>query len=223
MYARRVQEETLEFGHRGWLLDRSFIFYDRQYDSLWVQATGQCIKGKFKGQHLATLPVTHATWGAWRALHPETVVLAKPVSLIARYRRDAYEQAYANWGTTFGLAVFVPDGQKLYPLQKLHDRPVVHDTIADQPVLVVYHRPSQTAVAFDPVIAGTPVQFELLEVAESDVLLREPATGTIWSGLTGRTQSRGEPPQQLRQLRTTQFVVENWQQHFPKGETFDAP
>ena len=167
--------------------------------------------------------MTHATWGAWRGLHPETVVLAKPGSQIILYQRDAYEEAYAAWGTTFGLAVFVPGGQKLYPLQKLHDRPVVHDTIADQPVLVVHHPPTETTVAFDPVIAGTPVQFELLEVAENDVLLRDPASGTIWSGLTGRPQSNGGPPQQLRQLRTTQFVVENWQYHFPQGETFDAP
>ena len=118
--------------------------------------------------------------------------------------------------------MFVPGGQKLYALQRLHDQPVVHDTIADHPVLVVHHRPTQTTVAFDPVIDGTPMHFELLEVAENDVLLRDLASGTIWSGLTGRTQSSVDPPQQLRQLRTTQFVVENWQYHFPQGETFDS-
>ena len=223
MYVRRVQETTLEFGHRGWLLDESFIFYDKEFDSLWVQATGRCIAGKFKGQQLPTLPVTHTTWGEWRALHPRTLVLAKPSLRIAEYKRDGYEVYYEEQGTKFGLAVFAPDRQKLYPLEELQARPIVQDTLGDHVVLIVFHTPSQTAVAFDPTVGVDRMAFELVEVTDTDVLIRDLNSGVVWSGLTGRAISGDDPRPQLRQYRTTQFVVFNWPKHFPGSPVFGMP
>ena len=215
-----MRNETLEFGHRGWLLDESFIFYDKRYDSLWVQATGRCIDGKFKGEQLPTLPVTHTTWGEWRALHPQSLVLAKPSDMIAQYKLDSYEQFYRRRGTKFGLAVFVDDQQKLYPIEQLRERRIVQDTFAGQPVLVIFHAPSRTAVAFDPSSDGDRAVFELVEVTDSDVLIRDTNTGAIWSGLTGRALSGDDANRQFRQYRTTQFVVSNWPKHFPNSPVF---
>jgi len=223
VYVRRVKNETLEFGHRGWLLDESFIFYDKKYDSLWVQATGRCIDGRFKGEQLPTLPVTHTTWGEWRALHPQTLVLAKPSYLIEKYRHDGYEQTYRVRGTEFGLAVFAADRQKLYPLEELRNLPLVQETIGDQSVLVVFHESSRTAVAFDPTIDGNRMEFELVEVTDTDVLIRDAHRSVVWSGLTGRAISGDEPKPQLRQYRTTQFVVSNWPKHFPDSPVFGTP
>jgi hypothetical protein len=218
VYVRTVGNETLEFRHRGWLVDESFIFYDRTYDSLWVQATGTCIKGKFRGQQLATVPVTHTTWGEWKALYPGTNVLAKPIHLRTRYARDGYEHYYAERGTRFGLAVFAGGEQKLYPLDVLAETPVVHDEIGGQAVLVVYHAPSQTAVALEPVSNGTPLKLELAEVTEHDVRLREAESGDSWSGMTGQQSS--DPTRRLPQLHTTQFVVSNWPRHFPQSPVY---
>jgi hypothetical protein len=58
VYARRVKGEVLDFGHRGWLYEESFLFYDRQTDSLWVQATGEAVHGPYKGTRLERLPAT---------------------------------------------------------------------------------------------------------------------------------------------------------------------
>jgi hypothetical protein len=223
VYVRKVGERVLDFGHRGWLLDESFIFYDRKYDSLWVQATGLCISGKFQGERLATVPVTHTTWGQWRSLHPTTLVLAKPKNLVDRYRRDAYGPYYERRGTRFGLAVFIGNQQKLYPLDQLHANPVVHDQVGGEPVLVVYHAPTQTAVGLRPIVAGKPISLELAEVTADDVLLRAPGREAIWSGLTGRSRADGAAADGLAQLRTTQFVVANWPRHFPGSPIYTAP
>lgn len=223
MYVRRVHDETLEFGHRGWLLDESFIFFDRQYDSLWVQATGRCISGKFKGEQLATLPATHTTWGEWRALHPETLVLAKPPHKIEQYKRDSYERYYQRQRTKFGLAVFTDESQKLFPLDEFRDRPIIHDILDGQSLLLIFHAPSQTAVAFNPTIDGERRAFELVEVTDSDVLIRDSATHTIFSGLTGRPVAGDDPIPQLRQYRSTQFVISNWPKHFPGSPIFGRP
>ena len=222
MYVRKIGEQKLEFGHRGWLLDESFIFYDRRYDSLWVQATGTCIDGKFKGHQLATIPVTHTTWGRWRTLHPDTGVLAKPAELLERYREDVYGALHERNETRFGLAVFVGDRQKFYPLEELHGDPVVTDEIAGQPVLVVFHAPSRTAVAFDPTVEGELVRFELAEVTDDDVLLRFGKSG-IWSGLTGRALRSDDETRSLRQLRSTQFAAEKWPYHYPGGPVYKTP
>ena len=223
MYVRRVKNITLEFGHRGWLLDESFIFYDKQFDSLWVQATGRCIDGQFKGEQLLTLPVTHTTWGEWRALHPQTLALAKPSYLIEKYKHDGYEELYRQRGTQFGLAIFTAARQKLYPLEELRDRPLVQDTLDEQAVLVVFHSPSRTAVAFDPTIDGNRIEFELVEITDTDVLIRDTESGAIWSGLTGRAISSDDRKPQLRQYRTSQFVVSNWPKHFPDSPVFGTP
>src|SRR5262249_49061347 len=105
----------------------------------------------------------------------------------------------------------------------LNKAPVVQDSIASQSVLVVLHRPTGTALAFDPTVAGQVLEFEYVNTTDHDVILRDRQTGTLWSGLTGRAQSEGGGQPQLRQLRTSQFVVSNWPQHFPDAAVFGMP
>jgi hypothetical protein len=217
-----LRGRVLEFGHRGWLYHESFLFYDRESDSLWVQATGRCIFGRYKGARLDTIPATHTTWGQWRAMHPNTTVLGKPPALVERYRRDAYATYYARQGTRFGLAVFTPSGNKLYPLDRLAARPVVHDQIGDHRVLVVFHAASRTAVAWEPVAAGD-LRLELHQQAADDVWLRDPATGQTWSGLSGEGQDGRDRGRRLRRWQTTQFVVSNWPKHYPGSPVYSLP
>jgi hypothetical protein len=108
----------------------------------------------------------------------------------------------------------------LYPLRELEQVPIVNDSIADQRVLVVYHRSTGTALAFDRTVGGRAVQFELAETTKSDMLVRDMDTGTVWSGITGQAQEGFEASPQLRQLRTSQFVVSKWHKHFPGSSIF---
>jgi hypothetical protein len=219
VYVRTVDENTLTFGHSGCLVDHSFIFFDRQTDSHWVQATGECIEGRLLGKRLSALPVTHTTWRQWRTMHPETLVLEKPP--LERYRQAPwYMEESARGAKRLGLAVFVGGAQKLYPLNALAATPLVRDTIAGRHVLVVYHAPSQTAVAFEPIIGDQEIELELSEVSADDVWLRDTAGGVQWSGLTGRPQSRDSSNGVFKQLRTTQFDVDNWPKHFPGSPIF---
>ena len=114
MYARRVKGEVLDFGHRGWLYEESFLFYDTRTDSLWVQATGEAVHGPFKGTRLERLPATQTTWGQWRRHHPDTLVLGQGRAEKLRYAHDSYERYYQMGGgvrhkktgpLTIGLAV----------------------------------------------------------------------------------------------------------------------
>jgi hypothetical protein len=78
-------------------------------------------------------------------------------------------------------------------------------------------------VAFDRRHKGRELDFGPAQVEEKDVRLTDRQTGSVWSGLTGRCLQGPYQGAQLRQLTTTQFVVENWPLHYPKAPVYQAP
>jgi Protein of unknown function (DUF3179) len=224
-----VNDEILDFDHRGWLYEESFVFYDFKTDSLWVQATGEAVHGPLKGSRLERLPATQSTWERWRKSHPGTRVLSRPRAITDRYWVDSYTgyyesgrgvryQRHAPLG--FGLALLLPGEQKLYPFQELDETPVLADRVDGQPVVIVYHKESGTAVAFDRKQQGRELDFILSAVDRDDVQLTDRQTQSTWSGLTGQCLKGASKGAQLRQMTTTQFVVENWPLHYPKGAVY---
>jgi hypothetical protein len=229
VYARRVKGEVLDFGHRGWLYEESFLFYDRQTDSLWVQATGEAVHGTYKGTRLERLPATQTTWSEWLHLHPDTRVLGRYNTV--DYWTDSYSSYYEtgkgikyqrNAPLNFGLAVILADKQKLYPFRELEKKPVLFDRIGGEPVLVVFHAASRTAAAFDPRLKDRALQLEVEKSDKDDLVLKDKQTASTWSGLTGRCIAGPAMGAQLRQFTTTQFVIENWRLHYPTGEVYCA-
>jgi hypothetical protein len=228
VYVRRVNDQVLDFGHRGWIYEESFLFYDFQTDSLWVQATGQAVNGAYKGTALARLPATHTTWSQWRRLHPETRVLSHPNSM--DFWRDSYSRYYENGEGVkyqrhaplhFGLAVVLKNEQKIYPFTELEKTTIVQDQVNGEPILVVFHKPSRTAAAFSRRLEKETFEFEVVKTDE-DVILRDRLTGSRWSGLTGTCLDGALKGTTLGQLNTTVFVVENWPLHYPKGAVYQA-
>ena len=233
MYARRVGDEVLDFGHRGWLVDSSFLFYDYKTDSLWVQATGEAIHGAYKGTRLTRLPATQTNWTQWRTLHPQTRVLGRSSQRSPDYWQDSFASYYATGETpvkkhppgplSFGLAVVLPETQKIYAFRDLEKKPVLSERLGSQDVVVVFHVLTRTAVAFDPHYGGKPLQFGEPEVRKSDIILTETLTASHWSGLTGVCLDGAAKGGHLRQLPSTQFVMENWSLHYPKALVYRAP
>ncbi len=232
MYARRLKDRLLDFNHRGWLYEDSFTFYDYETDSLWVQATGEAIAGPLKGTRLERLPSMQSTWSEWRALHPDTLVLARVLDRNSKYWDDPYKLNYAagrgikyvrDKPVSFGMAVILPAEQKLYPFAELGKKPVLLDSVGRESVVVVFHPPSKTGAAFDAKSNGQLLEFAEKETQQTDVLLTDRQTQSTWSGLTGRCLAGPARGTQLRQLTTTHFVVENWPLHYPRGTVYLAP
>jgi len=59
---------------------------DRDTGSVWLQVDGRAVKGPRLGAVLKRGPLLDTTWGEWKKLHPDTLVMAPE----ARYR-DCYE------------------------------------------------------------------------------------------------------------------------------------
>jgi len=234
VYARRVGDEVLDFGHRGWLVDSSFLFYDYKTDSLWVQATGEAIHGAYKGTRLTRLPATQTTWTEWHTLYPQTRVLGRTSQMSPDYWQDSYALYYATGQSpavkkhaqgplSFGLALVLPEGQKIYPFRELAKNPIVIDRFAGQDVFVIFHAATRTAVAFDPHHDGKALELGKHETGKSDVILTDRRTRAHWSGLSGVCLDGPAKGARLRQLPSTQFVMENWSLHYPRGSIYRAP
>jgi hypothetical protein len=54
------------------------VMYDRETESWWQQALGTAIVGDLTGRELTQLPVWMESWSAFRAAHPDGLVMAEP-------------------------------------------------------------------------------------------------------------------------------------------------
>jgi Protein of unknown function (DUF3179) len=152
------------------------VFRDRETGSRWQQATLEAISGPLKGTHLVPYPFLLTTWGEWRRLHPDTLVL-KPLPGYAE-RMDAmnkiinqglfgggpapkgafgHDHRLPPRAMIFGLEI----GDKaiafsLSTLRKVH---VVNTDVGGEPVVIVHQPASDTTTAFVARFHGETLKF----------------------------------------------------------------
>lgn len=91
MYSARSENGGRHwFGSSGLLFRSNKLMFDRATYSLWHQLTGEAVVGDraATGARLTPLPVTVATWGAWRSAHPETTAVVLPPGYGSRWGFD---------------------------------------------------------------------------------------------------------------------------------------
>src|SRR5262245_29098050 len=78
------------------------------------------------------------------------------------------------------------DGEaRMWPTSTLRVHHVVNDRLAGAPFLVTFCLKCFSAVAFDPVIDGERLTFQLFGMYEGAAVMQDEATGTVWAHLTG--------------------------------------
>ena len=159
MYDPVVQGRELEFGISGLLYNETVLFYDRQSESLWSQITAEAISGKYMGSTLTRVPFTDTTWGVWKQLHPDTLVLSPDTGIGRSYGGDPYitsrprpvdpsrrrvGEVYRN-DEVFGVRV---NGHaKAYPLHLLADAPTAFtDRLGDTALNITNDPPGSRVV-----------------------------------------------------------------------------
>ena len=192
-----------EFGVSGLLFNNNLVMYDRKTDSsLWPQMMQAARCGPQDGHILVPYPAIEMRWGAWRSLHPETLVLNDETGYSKDYRRYPYGQyeAPANPATLFPHGMIdmrrLPKERVLGVPPTIYDREVIggaiafpfgaldngepvrviHDRAAGRPVVIFWNREAQAAVAFRPSYGGSNVEFE----ARGDLIV-DVDTGSVWS------------------------------------------
>jgi len=154
---RASDGETYTFGSSGFLFRSNKLMYDRQTRTLWNQLTGEPVLGELAATdvQLSLLPVVLTSWSAWRAQHPETVVLSLETGFERYYLPGAaYGDYFSSDATMFPVwqrgdqlaakdriyALRVDGIPKAYPLARLVEEIVVNDTIGETNVVLVASR-----------------------------------------------------------------------------------
>lgn len=228
MYAREIDGEEFTFGVSGKLIRNVLVMYDRQTESYWSQLLGEAVAGELEGTKLDFVPSWMMTWQEWKAVHPNTVALDKG------WRgggRDSYASYYGSGsagviGETFqddrlytkefvvGIEV---DGEAVaYPFSVLNAEPIIHDRIAEQPVLVVFDSDSTASAVYDRVIEGQVLTFTAVPPRR----LTDNETGSTWDAFTGEALEGPLAGKQLQRLKSTMVFWFGWKDFYPDTRVY---
>lgn len=161
---------------------------DRETGSVWTHLDGKAITGQLQGSRMAMLPLVHITWGEWKSSHPDTMVLSPDTPFRDRYgpvRIGVFNQREAAFGdgrldaNTLVVGVEVEGQFKGYPLEELRDAGgVVNDTLAGQPIVVIYDEVAQVGLAYTRVTGDTVLEFDTS--GTNGLQLRDKQTQSVW-------------------------------------------
>ena len=89
-FDRMVAGQETTFGVSGKLYADNLVMYDRRTESLWPQLTGTASVGTLTGTQLDSIPMGVVGWSAFRAEHPDALVLNADTGFSRDYGRNPY-------------------------------------------------------------------------------------------------------------------------------------
>lgn len=186
-----VGGRQLTFDFYG-IYNGELVFYDRQTESVWSLAGGFAMDGPLAGQRLAVIPALQTTWAAWRALHPDTLVLSDETPYKEHYtphqRATALPAAFRATITRTDdrlppfeqvLAVEAGGAHRAYPLAAVAAAGgVINETVGGLPIVVFLDSRSRTAAAFKRSLDGRTLEFAAAR--NGQLVARDTASGSGW-------------------------------------------
>jgi len=151
VFERIIDDKEVEFGTSGKLYNSNLVMYDRLTDSYWSQALGMAITGELSGYELNLIPFDVITWGDWKTLHPDTLVLTTDTGYIRSYATDPYGNYYTEPRIMFPVEYsddrmnpkeiilgFNQNGTyKAYKQKDIESNVIINDSIGETPILLV--------------------------------------------------------------------------------------
>jgi hypothetical protein len=206
----RSAVDGAEFGVSGLLFNNNLMMFDRRdNESLWPQMNRQANCGANVGTDLQMLPVVEMTWGAWKALHPDTKVISSRTGHSRNYTTAGYPygdpdpassyEAPNNDRLLFDIPIDdrrppkervlgIPDGDGglAVPFGELDDGSearVVEVTVGGTDMVVFWTRDAEGAMAYRP----RTQDGQALSFAVQDGRIVDTETQRTWT-LDGRAR-----------------------------------
>ena len=190
VFSRTVNNTILEFGTSGKLYNSNLVMYDRSINSLWSQALGEGIVGKYAGIKLQKLPFDVAYWKDWKQLYPQSKVLSKDTGSARPYGADPYGDYYtspdilfpiSNRDSRLGLKEIVVGLEnglyKAYKLQDIEKLKVINDQLNNKSIALFSLYPIMARV-FDSSVNGQSLIFQYNFTNNS---FSDKQTGSQWN------------------------------------------
>jgi len=189
VFERVLDGKVVEFGTSGKLYNSNLVMYDRLTGSYWSQALGEAITGELTGQKLKIIPFDVISWGDWKKIHPDTVVLTTETGHIRAYGVDPYGDYYTDSRIIFPvehrddrmhqkeiiLGFHEDSTYKAYKQDDVEAKNIINDYISNTPIMLVSEHPDNTR-AFERVVNGETLEFEYVDGKIIDM-----NTDSVWS------------------------------------------
>jgi len=202
VFERVIDGQEVEFGTSGKLYNSNLLMYDRFTESYWSQALGMAVKGELTGYQLNLIPFDVITWGDWKTLHPDTLVLTTDTGHIRSYATDPYGNYYTEPRIMFPVEhsddrmhpkeIIIGFNQdniyKAYKQKDIESNVIINDSIGNTPVMLVSLF-SENSRVFNRTINDKVLDFVYLDGKIFDIL-----TNSEWNydGLSVSGQYEGE-------------------------------
>ncbi len=199
---------NLTFGVSGLLYNNNLIMFDRQTDSHWPQMRLQSDQGTLRNTKQKVYPSIETSWGSWKKLFPNTVVLSTNTGHSRPYGTSgsAYP-GYTNLNSPpfFRNAVgFLDD--RLPPKQRVHgvffsgepdnyktkvylittsqNSRVINDSIDGNPILVIDNGEKNFVVSYSRNLNSQTLTFSLNgNVSDFPFIFKDNETSSTWNVL----------------------------------------
>jgi hypothetical protein len=194
-------QQILQFGTSGKLYNSNLVMYDRTSRSLWSQALGEGIAGKYAGHKLQRIAFDIAYWKDWKQLYPNSKVLSKDTGFNRPYGADPYGDYYSsnqlyfpitNHDNRLGLkekVVGLENGgrYKSYKLRQIESSKVINDELNGKSIALFSLYPAMVR-AYDRVVDGKALEFQY-----NNNKIADKQTGSEWNfeGMAVNGQLKG--------------------------------
>ncbi|MEE2664640.1 MAG: DUF3179 domain-containing (seleno)protein [Myxococcota bacterium] len=132
----------------------------------------------------------------------------------------------ATWAAddTQVIGLEIDGDARAYPVHLLEYHQVVNDEFSGQPVVVTYDPIAGTPIAFDARVDGEPLQFGVSGLLyESNFLLYDRGSESLWSQLLGLAVSGPKQGTRLRRIRSRQEAFVVWRHRHPETRVLERP
>ena len=189
VFHRVINGTEVEFGTSGKLYNSNLVMYDRWTESYWSQGLGIAVTGELTGMNLSTIPFDVITWGDWKNLHPNTLVLTTDTGHLRSYATDPYGDYYTNPKIIFPvdnddprmhpkeiiLGFHEKEIYKAYKQNDIEAHKIINDNVGDKSLMLVSLF-SQNSRAFDRNLDGNVLEFEFI-----DNKIKDTKTQSEWN------------------------------------------
>jgi hypothetical protein len=234
-FKRTLDGEPVSFGVSGLLRNSDLVMYDRKTETLWQQFTGKAIVGTRAGDTLELITSQIVSFKQFTQNYPDGEILSRDTGHQRPYGQNPYagyddvdKPPFAYDGPSDDrlppkekvVAVSIGDTHKGYPHSLTREKRVIHDTVADRP-LVVFHAPGTVSAldarqisaskedgstgVFDRRVDGRTLRFE----HTGDGRFKDTQTGSIWT-ITGRAVEGPMEGTQLAPIQHGNYFAFSW-------------
>ena len=229
VFERTIDGQEVEFGTSGKLYNSNLVMYDRLSDSLWSQAMGKGIVGKYSGYDLKRIPFDLAYWKEWKELYPDTLVLSTDTGSARPYGVDPYGDYYTTPGILFPvehrddrlgpkelvMGLGHDNKYKAYKLDDIEDQKVINDSVGEKKILLLSLYPFMVR-SYERTLDGNVLEFQL-----SNDKLIDKKTGSEWN-FEGQAISGPLQGKQLAKLALDPSFWFSWAAFHPDTGLYKA-